>query len=480
MGKRGSFGSRPWKGLSRQPKKVRWRSGLAERYLIDPMSGELRPRLRTLFRHSLPLLLVGTVLLACNLPFHAGLATTPAAVANQPTGAATLVTSPARSNATFTTAALANTSTVVATLASGPAGATTIPTAGSAATGSGHLAISSSYPLQVAQGMVGLSLTASPGKVWIGSVSGTIEEVDSQSGAFVQGISLTPGTAGSALNLYPITQLRFDGQYIWALAKPLDQNGQASAQLFAVDPGSGAVVHQWDTDSPEWLGKNTSRMSPVGEFGISPGKIWIDNHVIDTQTFEVTKISMPGSTLFAYNGRGWMWMTGDTGGGDNLVFSRNDDPSQEQSQTRWPFFESQETGERFEAGISDPLVLAGDRMWIVGGTIGNKPTHTLDAYSADLDQLIKEKGPLASVPLTADPQGSRLFMAGSYLWLLWTQEEKIGFLYQLDPQTGATINTLDLVGDQGRAKGDVPRDIATEGDNLWVLTTFELLRIELP
>jgi len=51
--------------------------------------------------------------------------------------------------------------------------------------------------------------------------------------------------------------------------------------------------------------------------------------------------------------------------------------------------------------------------------------------------------------------------------------------YQLDPQTGATIESLDLIGDQGRAKGDIPKDIATEGDNLWIVTTFQLLRVKL-
>ena len=51
--------------------------------------------------------------------------------------------------------------------------------------------------------------------------------------------------------------------------------------------------------------------------------------------------------------------------------------------------------------------------------------------------------------------------------------------YQLDPQIGATIKSLDLIGDQGRAKGDIQKDIATECDNLWIVTTFQLLRVKL-
>ncbi|HLO31273.1 MAG TPA: hypothetical protein VK249_19140 [Anaerolineales bacterium] len=44
----------------------------------------------------------------------------------------------------------------------------------------------------------------------------------------------------------------------------------------------------------------------------------------------------------------------------------------------------------------------------------------------------------------------------------------------------ATINSLDLVGEQGRGISDVPQDLAMEGDNLWVLTSRQLLRIKVP
>ena len=105
---------------------------------------------------------------------------------------------------------------------------------------------------------------------------------------------------------------------------------------------------------------------------------------------------------------------------------------------------------------------------------------TIVAYPAGMDQLMKETEPLATVRLMNNGSSFGLLYAGNYLWLLWKGGDERGFLYQLDPQTGATINRLDLVGDQGRAKGDIPKDIATEGDNLWIVTRFQLLRIKLP
>jgi Na+-transporting NADH:ubiquinone oxidoreductase subunit NqrB len=110
-------------------------------------------------------------------------------------------------------------------------------------------------------------------------------------------------------------------------------------------------------------------------------------------------------------------------------------------------------------GNDSPLVLAGDRVWIGGGWVGNKPTYTLEAYPADTDQLMKEKAPLVSVPLVDSYRGVKILYAGNSLWLLWTRGDKPGFLYQLDPQTGATLNSLDLVEAQDWAKGDVPIDI---------------------
>jgi len=79
-----------------------------------------------------------------------------------------------------------------------------------------------------------------------------------------------------------------------------------------------------------------------------------------------------------------------------------------------------------------------------------------------------------------------MLFAGNSLWLLWTSGDKAGLLYQLNPQTGATLNSLDLVKAQIWPKdgipinNDLPIDIATEGNNLWILTKFQLLVVKMP
>jgi outer membrane protein assembly factor BamB len=312
-------------------------------------------------------------------------------------------------------------------------------------------------------------VTASPGKVWLGTGKGTIEQVDSQTGTFDQSIPLI---TGEGLGYYLVPTLEFNGQYIAALEVTRDLK---SLNLFAIEPDSGKVAHQWDLQSPEW--SKESRLFTSTVLGVSPGKIWVDGHVIDTQTFDVKKVSMLPMTRFGYNGKGWMWITGDSGGScDDLIFVNTDDLSEVVCQPRLPFL--------VEPNHVYPdvsiMALARDRMWMVTGGEGGGQPLTITAYPADIDQLMKTTKPLSKVTLMYESHQIKMLYAGNYLWLLWMAGDKPGFLYQLDPQTGETIHSLDLVGDQGRSKGDIPRDLATEGKNLWIVTMFQLLRIQLP
>jgi hypothetical protein len=211
-------------------------------------------------------------------------------------------------------------------------------------------------------------------------------------------------------------------------------------------------------------------------FGVSPGKIWIDGHIVDTQTFEVMQVSIPTiMTLYAYDGQEWMWITAEIGGACNdLVLINVNDPTTGWCEDEWPFFTNAADGD----GLGNPMVLAGDKMWMAD--TGDDGSYVLEAYPADIEQAMETTGPLLSGPSPDSESLIKLFFAGDYLWVLDTIGDKMGYLFQLDPQTGETVNSLDLIGDEGRAIGDLPMDIATEGDNLWVLTGRQLLRIKLP
>ncbi|HEX2995275.1 MAG TPA: hypothetical protein VHP14_10640, partial [Anaerolineales bacterium] len=317
------------------------------------------------------------------------------------------------------------------------------------------------------------------GQLWVGTVSGTIEEVDPQTGRFGKSISLAPANSNAGMPaVFPIQKMVFEGNYLWVHAG-FFEGLESDPKLFAIQPDSGKVVREWDLNSPEWM-QDYERMGEAADFGfgVSPGKIWIDGHIVDTRTFEVTKVSMPTQmALYTYDGKEWMWITGELGGMCNdLILINVNDPTTSWCEQEWPFFSEEADG------MGNPMVLAGDKIWMAGSwDTPNGFPYVIEAYPANAENGTQTTGPLLSVPSPDDASGIRLFYAGGSLWLLDTLgENQMGWLFQLDNQTGEVVNSLDLVGDEARAISDLPMDIATEGDNLWVLTARQLLRIKLP
>jgi len=414
-----------------------------------------------LWRSATLLLLFWIISLACSLlPWSASPTTEP----DQPTEAATLTSEPVLEKAEPTGEPAT------------PAEATASPAAEAATAGPYTLAVSDRYPFFEKKVAIAQSLTARAGQIWIGTVSGTIEEVDPQTGSFGKSLSLAPDSSGGMPMAYPIQKMVFEGDYLWVHAG-FFEGPMPAPRLFAIDPATGEIVHEWDLNSPEWMqGYERGGEALDFGFGVSPGKIWIDSHIVDTQTFEVTKVDIPTiMTLYAYDGGEWMWITAEMGGSCNdLVLINVNDPTTGWCEDEWPFFTNAADGD----GLGNPMVLAGDKLWMAD--TGEDGSYVLEAYPADIEQAMEITGPLLSGPSPDSESAIELFFAGDYVWVLDTLGDKMGYLFQVDPQTGETINSLDLVGDEGRAIGDLPMDIATEGDHLWVLTARQLLRIKLP
>jgi hypothetical protein len=404
----------------------------------------------------LSIMVVWILLSACSTLSPSIVSITAQAVTNQPTDTPIVVSGQAGNEITPT---------------SEQTGQVVTPETGTA--GQGVLEIHDSYMLDIYNGAIGTTVTASPGKVWVGTGRGTIDQLDSQSGAFVQSIMLNKGERGNI-----IYKMGFDGQYVAASEYLSDQSGMMHPYLFIIDSSKGEIVHQWDLETTEWKQDREIRLD---DLGVSPGKIWMSGHMVDTQTFTVTTVPMPAMARFGYNGKDWMWITGDTGGScDDLVFVNTDDPTNYVCEHQLPFI--RHTGDKVGDVYRDEsiMTLAEDRMWMVGSGGGGGKNLTINAYPADMDTLMQQTKPLVTVVLMDPNHQLELLYAGNYLWVLWKGGDKRGYLYQLDPVTGASINSLDLVGDQGRKKGDIPHGFATEGDNLWIVTTFQLLRIKIP
>jgi hypothetical protein len=327
----------------------------------------------------------------------------------------------------------------------------TQPTQGSANSPPTTLSVSDRYPLPHTT-FPGCGLLTTSGKVWVASISGFVDVLDAQSGQVLQSIALFPGAGGSAAQ--PVFDMKFDGQHIWVLAE--SQVGDRADTLFVIDPSSGTVIKQFDVS--QWRGVINQQL------GFSPGKIWTADHTIDIQTFEVTHVSWPWEAHYAYDGTGWMWITGSFCNHCNPVL--------------W-VFNADDLNQSHEGGYvngnasGNPLTFTGERIWVVVSL--DDSTTELWAYPPGGDKMTKDTKPLVMVS-SPDDQPLALLEAGDSLWLLAGQENW-GSLYQFDPQTGALLNQMVLVSVDDHTTFTV--NIAFDGHDLWVLLAKELLRIPL-
>ena len=335
-----------------------------------------------------------------------------------------------------------------------PAGATPSSEAGAspAAGGTGTPSVANVYSLAHIA-FFSSKLAISPGKVWVGSLLGTVDAYDAQTGAPLQSISLFPDSGG--MTPRPVQDLLYDGQNLWALA--ISNKGVQADRLFVISPADGKILQQFDTS--QWQNHDDARL------GFSPGLVWTESHVIDTKTFEAKHVAHPDSPIYRYDGSGWMWIMGtfcEHCGYDIWLFNT----ANLQEEKYGPKAVEQTTA----------MTTIGNRMWVATEkTNGNITTPILQVYAADGEKTSGDTQPLQTLSPVDDHPLSLLY-DGHALWLLAGGKNQ-GALFQLDPQSGATVNRLDIPPSE---KGDVPGDIAFDGHNLWVLTGKQLVRISLP
>ncbi len=214
-----------------------------------------------------------------------------------------------------------------------------------------------------------------------------IDVLDAKSGQVLQSIALFPGSGG--LTQQRVFDLKFDGQHVWALAGSKKEDKPDT--LFAIDAASGTVLKQFDAS--EWQGELDQKL------GFSPGRIWASHQSIDTRTFEVQYDVVPWGDSYAYDGKGWMWITGNWYVSDcNPVLSvtNADDPTQHYA--AW-------SRDLHGDACAKPITLIGDRIWVAVSAHpdNNTSAPALWAYPADGSKMTKETHePLVMVPSPDD------------------------------------------------------------------------------
>jgi hypothetical protein len=324
------------------------------------------------------------------------------------------------------------------------------PTAGAGPVLPAGPAVLARYPLE--EDSLGEVLTAGPGRVWVGTTFGTVQEWDTAAGSILKTYTLVQGAPDAPA---PVKALAFDGKYLWVIVSSALAQSRLETRLFILDLAGGTVLQQFDlTENAAW------------HLGLAPGQVWLQNQVYKTDSQTASRVKMvTDSTVFAFDGQGWMWTAGGANtcdACDASIFRYKIDSAEEAA--AGPSFSQQIHG----------MLLTGKTMWVA--TAFNQ----LDAYDVADPKLGITTRPQISLDLAAEMQEPPTAMAydGHNLWLLSSVGRGGGFLYQYDPQNGHKLGSLQVGDAAGHTKqAHIPVDMAFDGQNLWVLTTGDLVKV---
>lgn len=308
------------------------------------------------------------------------------------------------------------------------------------------------YPLSA--GMFAESIAVSPGRVWVGTTYGILEERDAASGALLQTYNLAPPSYDG---FAPVKSILYDGKRLWALysweATAFDQ----FASLWVFDLETSKVVTEM----------NVSANDPYA-LGSAPGQVWAQNQVIDAETQTVTEIEMQlDSTVFAYDGAGVIWAAG--AGTCEACFD---------NVYRYMVIDPANPVPGPHMGVPVRQILrANSRMWLLNDL------NQLKGF--DLHETAPKQGTLPALTLDlgslSEDLPAGLVFDGQFLWLLSSYGADGTWLFRLDALTGKQISAIQIDrAAENYLDVSAPVALAFDGRDLWVLSAYELLRVALP
>jgi hypothetical protein len=307
-----------------------------------------------------------------------------------------------------------------------------------------------------------------PGQIWIAADFTGIQQWDPQTGKLVKTIPNTVET--------DFTDIKYDGTQVWVYALVIPTASSSAIEtgvLYVIDPVQGKLVKKIAVDNDKKQDIENDAID-FPNIGVSPGKIWVKDRLIDTQTF-VTDI-MPwnfifGNAHFAYDGQGMMWVQGDAcpDCAHSIYIYDVTDPKKKLG-----------TGD--SAGLtSSPdltahqnLIMAGGKMWATAIYWKNAADQTayweLLAYDIHHNEkpLIKTD---ISKEMTGRSGGEILAADNHAIWL--APNDNNGEVYYYDQANGQLLGSLHV--------GALIYSMQFDGQNLWVMDNEHgLEKIALP
>ena len=290
------------------------------------------------------------------------------------------------------------------------------------------------------------AMLAIPGQVWTGTLFSGLQQWDPNTGNLVRTISGIEAT-----NYFDI---EFENDRLWVLASIEDPN-QAEI-LYVIELPQGEIVKEIS------IGMEGDYGTAPTQLGSSPGKIWVNFGIVDTETLEYGSLpdGLPSEAHFVYDGENWMWITGSWchGCSHDLWLVNANDPLEHK--------DDQNSGVLDTGVLGQPLVLANGKMWLIAHYNTSDGAEYLDGY-----EIHKTNQPEIHIDVTREIAGHGQANITADDKMVWVEAE--GTLYFFDLLSGQKMGELKV--------GDTVEEIGFDGTSLWVLCSDKgLLQIFLP
>jgi len=294
-------------------------------------------------------------------------------------------------------------------------------------------------------------------QIWTAAYPQGIQEWDPHDGHLINSISANYEVGN-------FMDIQYDGKLIWASQYVPTSTSDSYRVFYAIDPLQGKLVKKISLK----YGENDYHSFL---FGVSPGKVWLEQQWIDTNTFQIHDAShyfACPDQHFAYDGQGLLWVTGDVIPDltcDRYLYVWNaSDPNGQPLPS-----------DTHDAFSDSPLVMANGKMWMmtqkeVKSKSGWEKHWILTAF--DLKDATK---PVIQVDISQympELNGDLIMAADNKA--IWVVPDDIkGDVEYFDQADGSYLGSLHV--------GQLIEGMGFDGSSLWVMDNEHgLEQIALP
>jgi len=285
-----------------------------------------------------------------------------------------------------------------------------------------------------------------PGQIWTAAYPQGIYEWDSRDGHLMNTVPLTLDTGN-------FTDIQYDGKQIWANQDiPLSAT-ESSRVLYVIDPQRARVIQKITH------GYDNAEEGHFLDFGISPGKVWLEQRWINADTFQINNASHYfecDDAYFAYDGQGHMWATGEA------------DPTYDCIQDLYVWNAAEPAGQPLPSDGADnfggsPLVLVNGKMWMIANNTVKTDSGWSHPWLLTAFNLNDPLKPALQVDISQympEVNGNLVMAADNKV--IWVASDAInGNIDYYDQGDGHHMGSLKV--------GKIIEGMGFDGSSLWVM-----------